>query len=35
MGCGKRWAPGYDHCKGCGICVAECPSLITMEPEET
>ncbi|MEU4524694.1 4Fe-4S binding protein [Amycolatopsis sp. NPDC024027] len=25
-----------DYCKGCGICVAECPSgAIEMVPEET
>ena len=26
---------GYDYCKGCGICVAECPcGSIKMVPEE-
>jgi Pyruvate/2-oxoacid:ferredoxin oxidoreductase delta subunit len=26
----------YDCCKGCGICVAECPcGAISMVPEET
>jgi Pyruvate/2-oxoacid:ferredoxin oxidoreductase delta subunit len=25
----------YDYCKGCGICVAECPSgAVTMVPEQ-
>jgi 2-oxoacid:acceptor oxidoreductase delta subunit (pyruvate/2-ketoisovalerate family) len=26
----------YDYCKGCGICVAECPcGSIAMQPEQT
>jgi len=25
LGPGKRFAFNYDYCKGCGICVAECP----------
>jgi len=26
----------YDYCKGCGICVAECPcGAIEMQPEPT
>lgn len=35
LGPGNRFAIDYDYCKGCGICVAECPAgAITMEPEE-
>ncbi|HXV56975.1 MAG TPA: NAD(P)-binding protein [Gaiellaceae bacterium] len=31
---GERYAIDYDFCKGCGICVAECPSgAIEMVPE--
>lgn len=31
---GRRYAFDYDFCKGCGICVAECPSgAIEMVPE--
>jgi 2-oxoacid:acceptor oxidoreductase delta subunit (pyruvate/2-ketoisovalerate family) len=31
---GRRYAFDYDFCKGCGICVAECPSgAIEMIPE--
>jgi 2-oxoacid:acceptor oxidoreductase delta subunit (pyruvate/2-ketoisovalerate family) len=31
---GERYAIDYDFCKGCGICVAECPSgAIAMVPE--
>ena len=31
---GERYAIDLDFCKGCGICVAECPSgAIRMEPE--
>jgi 2-oxoacid:acceptor oxidoreductase delta subunit (pyruvate/2-ketoisovalerate family) len=31
---GERYAIDYDFCKGCGICVAECPSgAIMMVPE--
>jgi 2-oxoacid:acceptor oxidoreductase delta subunit (pyruvate/2-ketoisovalerate family) len=34
LGPGKRYAINYDYCKGCGICVAECPSgSIKMVPE--
>ncbi|WP_284740566.1 NAD(P)-binding protein [Amycolatopsis sp. RTGN1] len=33
---GERYAIDLDYCKGCGICVAECPSgAIEMVPEET
>ncbi|MBI3686046.1 MAG: NAD(P)-binding protein [Actinobacteria bacterium] len=36
LGPGNRYAFDYDYCKGCGICVAECPcGAIVMEPEET
>jgi 2-oxoacid:acceptor oxidoreductase delta subunit (pyruvate/2-ketoisovalerate family) len=32
---GQRYRFNYDFCKGCGICVAECPcGAIRMEPEE-
>ena len=34
LGPGKRFEFNYDYCKGCGICVAECPcGAITMAPE--
>lgn len=34
LGPGKRFAFNYDYCKGCGICVAECPcGAIRTEPE--
>ncbi|HUY23497.1 MAG TPA: NAD(P)-binding protein [Acidimicrobiales bacterium] len=34
LGVGNRYAFDYDYCKGCGICVAECPcGAIVMEPE--
>jgi NADPH-dependent glutamate synthase beta chain and related oxidoreductases len=34
LGPGKRFEFNYDYCKGCGICVAECPcGAISMEPE--
>ncbi len=33
---GNRYAIDYDYCKGCGLCVAECPSgAIEMNPEQT
>jgi 2-oxoacid:acceptor oxidoreductase delta subunit (pyruvate/2-ketoisovalerate family) len=33
-GTGRHYAIDYDFCKGCGICVAECPSgAIEMVPE--
>jgi 2-oxoacid:acceptor oxidoreductase delta subunit (pyruvate/2-ketoisovalerate family) len=33
---GKRYEIDYDYCKGCGICVEECPcGAIEMEPEPT
>jgi NADPH-dependent glutamate synthase beta subunit-like oxidoreductase len=32
---GQRYAIDLDYCKGCGMCVAECPcGAIRMEPEE-
>ena len=32
---GKRVAFNYDKCKGCGVCVAECPSgAFEMVPED-
>ena len=35
LGPGKRFQFNYDYCKGCGLCVAECPSgSIKMVPEE-
>jgi 2-oxoacid:acceptor oxidoreductase delta subunit (pyruvate/2-ketoisovalerate family) len=34
LGPGKRFEFNYDYCKGCGICVAECPcGAIKMVPE--
>jgi 2-oxoacid:acceptor oxidoreductase delta subunit (pyruvate/2-ketoisovalerate family) len=34
LGPGNRFAFNYDYCKGCGVCVAECPSgAIEMVPE--
>ncbi len=34
LGPGNRFEFNYDYCKGCGICVAECPcGAITMAPE--
>ena len=34
LGPGRRYAFDYDFCKGCGICVEECPAgAIVMEPE--
>jgi 2-oxoacid:acceptor oxidoreductase delta subunit (pyruvate/2-ketoisovalerate family) len=36
LGPGKGFQFNYDYCKGCGLCVAECPcGAIKMEPEET
>lgn len=35
LGPGKRFEFNYDYCKGCGVCMAECPcGAIKMEPEE-
>jgi 2-oxoacid:acceptor oxidoreductase delta subunit (pyruvate/2-ketoisovalerate family) len=35
LGPGERFAFNYDYCKGCGLCVAECPcGAIKMVPEE-
>jgi len=34
LGAGKRFEFNYDYCKGCGLCVAECPcGAIKMTPE--
>lgn len=34
LGPGKKFEFNYEYCKGCGICVAECPcGAIKMEPE--
>jgi len=36
LGPGKGFQFNYDYCKGCGICVSECPcGAIEMEPEPT
>ena len=36
LGPGKRFAFNYDYCKGCGVCVEECPcGAIKLEPEGT
>ena len=35
LGPGRRFQFNYDYCKGCGVCVAECPcGAIEMVPEE-
>jgi 2-oxoacid:acceptor oxidoreductase delta subunit (pyruvate/2-ketoisovalerate family) len=35
LGPGKRFKFNYDYCKGCGVCVSECPcGAIKMVPEE-
>jgi len=35
LGPGNRFAFNYDYCKGCGVCVAECPcGAIEMTPED-
>jgi 2-oxoacid:acceptor oxidoreductase delta subunit (pyruvate/2-ketoisovalerate family) len=35
LGPGERFAIDYDYCKGCGICVAECPAgAIDLVPEQ-
>jgi len=35
LGPGKRFKFNYDYCKGCGVCVAECPcGAIRMVPEQ-
>ena len=35
LGAGMRFRFNYDYCKGCGICVSECPcGAIRMVPEE-
>jgi len=35
LGPGKRYEFNFDYCKGCGLCVAECPcGAIRMVPEE-
>lgn len=36
LGAGRGFEFNYDYCKGCGLCVAECPcGAIKMIPEET
>jgi len=36
LGPGERYAFNYDYCKGCGLCVSECPcGAIRNVPEET
>ncbi|HEY3633633.1 MAG TPA: NAD(P)-binding protein [Caldimonas sp.] len=35
LGPGNRFAFNYDYCKGCGVCVSECPcGAIEMVPED-
>ncbi|QDX80040.1 glutamate synthase [Denitratisoma sp. DHT3] len=35
LGPGRRFRFNYDYCKGCGLCVAECPcGAIEMQPEQ-
>ena len=35
LGAGNRYAFNYDYCKGCGLCVSECPcGAIRTQPEE-
>jgi 2-oxoacid:acceptor oxidoreductase delta subunit (pyruvate/2-ketoisovalerate family) len=35
LGPGQRYAFNYDYCKGCGLCVTECPcGAIRTVPEE-
>ena len=35
LGPGNRFAFNYEYCKGCGVCVAECPcGAIEMVPED-
>jgi len=35
LGAGNRYAFNYDYCKGCGLCVTECPcGAIRTQPEE-
>jgi Pyruvate/2-oxoacid:ferredoxin oxidoreductase delta subunit len=35
LGPGKRFEFNLDYCKGCGLCVAECPcGAIKMVPED-
>ena len=35
LGPGNRFEFNYDYCKGCGVCVAECPcGAIEMVPEQ-
>ncbi|MGE5095008.1 MAG: NAD(P)-binding protein [Betaproteobacteria bacterium] len=36
LGPGKKFAFNYDYCKGCGVCVEECPcGAIDLVPEST
>ncbi len=36
LGPGQRFEFNYDYCKGCGLCVAECPcGAIDMVAEQT
>jgi 2-oxoacid:acceptor oxidoreductase delta subunit (pyruvate/2-ketoisovalerate family) len=36
LGAGKRFEFNFDYCKGCGICVSECPcGAIKMVPEQS
>ena len=35
LGPGKRFQFNYDYCKGCGVCIAECPCGAIAKVAET